>query len=239
MENIAQADRSSLVQNHGSELPEPPAFSSVAIDRGVKKPGWMRRINNASVYRTIRRAYRDCNPSGPVLLAPCGHGWFFDKFRRDGIEVVGIDIEKHKTEAARAAVVPPMKVVDGTILDMPFGDGEFEFVVSNRFILHFNDTFKAQAMRELARVTRRWLLVHYDFHQSFRQWGRALKGAVVPAKDFTKYSGYRAAKRQGRKLRYDRAMMESEGLPAGLKVRDLYFMSYLISERVYCLYEKA
>jgi len=206
--------------------------------RVPKAPGLLRRINNASVYRTILRAYRDCQPKGPVLMAPCGFGWFFEKFRRDGIDVVGIDIEKHKIDAAIKAVTPPMKVIKGNILEMPFADGEFEFVVSNRFILHFNDEFKAKAMKELARVTRRFLLVHYDYHRSIRQWRRLLVGSEVPAKDFTKYEGYRVWKRQGRKLRYDRKMMEAEGVPAGLKVRGLYFMSYLISERVYCLYEK-
>lgn len=206
--------------------------------RGPKAPGLMRRINNASVYRTILRAHRDCQPNGPVLMAPCGFGWFFEKFRRDGIDVVGIDIEQHKIDAAVKAVTPPMKVIKGNILEMPFKDGEFEFVVSNRFILHFNDEFKEKAMKELARVTKRFLLVHYDYHRSIRQWSRMLTGSVVPPKDFTKYEGYRVWKRQGRKLRYDRKMMEAEGVPAGLKVRGLYFMSYLISERVYCLYEK-
>lgn len=234
MKNIAPTSDTLLIRARGSSKP----VASGLKKQSVKKPGLMRRINNASVYRTIQRAIRDCKPAGPVLMAPCGHGWFFEKFRRDGIDVVGIDIESHKVDAAAAAVTPPMKVLEGSILDMPFKDGEFEFIVSNRFILHFNDEYKAKAMLELARVTKRWLLVHYDYHQSFRLWGRALKGAVVPEKDFTHYDGYRSAKRHGRKLRYSRAMMEAEGAPAGFKVRELYFLSYLISERVYCLYEK-
>ena len=203
-----------------------------------KKTGLLRRINNASVYSTILRAYHDCNPNTPVLLAPCSYGWFFDKFRRDGIDVVGIDIENDRIEAARAAVTPPMKVVQGSILNMPFEDNQFDFTVANRFILHFNDEFKAKAMKELARVTRKHILVHYDYYKSFRQWTRVLRGAQPEEKNFANSTCYRVWKRNGRKQRYTEEMMAAEGAPAGLKVKQLYFTSYLISERVYCLYEK-
>lgn len=204
-----------------------------------KKVGLLRRINNASVYNTILRAYNDCKPRTPVLLAPCSYGWFFDKFRADGIEVVGIDIEHDRIEAARNVVTPPMKVMQGSILEMPFEDSQFDFTVANRFILHFNDEFKAKAMKELARVTKKHVLVHYDYYKSFRQWGRMLRGVQPDVKNFAESSSYRVWKRNGRKQRYNEEMMAAEGAPAGLKVKKLYFMSYLLSERVYCLYEKA
>ncbi len=203
-----------------------------------KREGIVKKINNRSVYRTIMRAYNACAPTPPLLMAPCSHGWFFDWFRRDGVGVVGIDIEKHRVEEARARVSPPMETIEGNILEMPFADNQFEFVVCNRFILHFNDKFKAKAMKELARVTRRWLLVHYDYKYSIRQFGRLIKAARTPKKDFSNHPGYRIWKREGRKLRYDRKMMAQEGQAAGLRIRKLYFVSYLISERVYCLYEK-
>jgi 2-polyprenyl-3-methyl-5-hydroxy-6-metoxy-1,4-benzoquinol methylase len=91
---------------------------------------WQRRVNNFLVYRTIRRAIGDCAVRGPVLMAPCGYGWFFDRFRRDGIQVVGVDIMPHVVQNARAAVDPPMPVFQGDIQHLPFADGRFEFVVS-------------------------------------------------------------------------------------------------------------
>lgn len=198
----------------------------------------LRRINNYSIYRTFRRAIRDCHPKGPILLAPCGYGWFFERFRKDNIDVVGIDIEPHKVAVALKKVDPPYKVVEGNVLEMPFKDGEFEFVISNRFLLHFNEDFRAKAFKALARVSSKHVLVHYDYVASIRQWSRKLRFAKVPEKDFSQYEGYRVWKRHGRKLRYTREMMEAEGAAAGLKFKKLYFVSYLISERVYCLYEK-
>lgn len=199
----------------------------------------MRRLNNYSIYCTFRRAIKDCQPKGPILLAPCGYGWFFERFRKDNMDVVGVDIEPHKVEFALKKVDPPYKVVQANILEMPFKDGAFDFVISNRFLLHFNDDFRAKAFKALARVTGRYLLVHYDYVTSIRQWTRSLRMAQSPEKDFTSYEGYRVWKRSGRKLRYTREMMAEEGAQAGLKIKKLYFVSYLISERVYCLYEKA
>ncbi|HYG73996.1 MAG TPA: class I SAM-dependent methyltransferase [Planctomycetota bacterium] len=207
--------------------------------KGPKPDRLLRRLNNYSIYQTFRRAIRDCQPKGPILLAPCGYGWFFERFRKDNMDVVGIDIEPHKVEFALKKVNPPYKVVEGNILEMPFKDGEFDFVISNRFLLHFNDDFRARAFKSLARVTGRYLLVHYDYVHSVRQFSRVLRFAEAPEKDFSQYEGYRVWKRHGRKLRYTREMMAKEGADAGLKMKKLYFVSYLLSERVYCLYEKA
>ena len=197
-----------------------------------------RRINNASVYRTILRAIRDCAPAEPVLLAPCGYGWFFERFKKDKMDIFGVDIERKKVQAAIEKINPAAPVIQANILELPFKDGAFEFVVSNRFLLHFNDDFRARAIKELSRVTGRYLLVHYDYVTSIRQWLRKLRSARVPEKDFSQYEGYRVWKRHDRKLRFDRDMMAKEGLRVGLKLKKLYFVSYLVSERVYCLYEK-
>jgi hypothetical protein len=203
-----------------------------------KQETLLRRINNRSVYRTIRKAIRETAPKGPVLLAPCGYGWFFDDFRRDNIDIVGVDIEPAKVLAARIKLNPPAVVHEANIAQLPFKDGEFDFVVSNRFLLHFNDKFRAQAFKELARVAGRHVLVHYDYAVSIRQWLRRLRGAKAPPQDFSNHPGYRIWKREGRKLHYNREMMAVEGADAGLTIKKLYFVSYLLSERVYCLYEK-
>lgn len=196
-----------------------------------------RRLNNYGVYRTIRRAIRDCAAAPPILLAPCGYGWFFERFQRDGIPITGVDIDPQKVEYARAAVTPAAQVHQGNVAALPFGDGEFDFVVSNRFLLHFAADFRAQALKELARVTRRHLLVHYDT-MSWRQALRALRGAREPERDVEKQAGYRQWKRRERKLLFTREMMQAEGAAVGLRVKKLYYVCRMVSDRVYCLYEK-
>jgi len=203
-----------------------------------KKDGLLRTINNYSVYQTLLRAVRECEVKTPVLLAPCGYGWFFEWFKRDGVQIVGVDIEPAKVQDALAKQTGA-KVIQANILNLPFKDNEFDFVISNRFLLHFNDDFRAKAIKELARVTRRHLLVHYDYATSIRAFMRKLKSAKIEMRDFSQYEGYRVWKRPERRLRYTREMIVREGAVANLRVARLYFVSFLISERVYCLYEKS
>ncbi len=197
-----------------------------------------RRINNYFVYRTILRAIRDCRAESSVLMAPCGYGWFFDRFRRDGIEVVGMDLEPKAVAWARAAVSPPMAVFQGDVLAMPFADGQFNLVVSNRFLLHFEEAFRVRALRELARVARQYVLVHYDAW-SLHVFIRRLRGFRKEALKAEELRGWQKQKRIDRRLLYDREKMAREGAAAGLAVKRLYRVFPLISDRVYCLYEKA
>jgi 2-polyprenyl-3-methyl-5-hydroxy-6-metoxy-1,4-benzoquinol methylase len=197
-----------------------------------------RRLNNYSIYRTIRRAIRDCGVKGPVLMAPCGYGWFFDRFGKDNIEVVGIDIDAETVHFARTAVQPPPTIHQASILELPFKDGEFEFIVNNRFMPHFDEDFRGKAFKELARVTSRYVLVHYDT-MSLRQVLRTARGAKKPEREIEKIAGWRKTQRKDRKLLFSRERMAAEGAAAGLKLKKLYYVCYLISDRVYTLYEKA
>ena len=197
-----------------------------------------RRLNNAAIYRTMRRAIRDCQVQGPVLLAPCGYGWFFTRFTQDGIAITGVDIDPETVQFARAAVAPPVPVQEGNLLQLPFKDGEFDFVVNNRFMPHFDEAFRAKAFKELARVTRRYLLVHYDYGASFRQFLRKLRGSHKPDRAIDKIEGWRKTQRKKRKQLFTREMMAAEGAAAGFRVKKLYFVCHFLSDRVYCLYEK-
>src|SRR5205814_1523443 len=106
------------------------------------------------------------------------------------------------------------------------------------FLLHFPDDFRAKAIKELARVAGRYLLVHYDYPISVRQFFRKIRGAKEQPKSTAHFEGWRKTQRADRKLYYTKEMMEAEGAIAGLTVKKLYFVSYLISDRVYCLFEK-
>jgi SAM-dependent methyltransferase len=194
-------------------------------------------MNNWLVYRTIRKAIRENGAEGPVLMAPCGYGWFFEKFKRDGIPIVGIDIDPKTVGWARTAVVPAPPVFEGNVLEMPFKDGEFDFVVNNRFQLHFDQDFRAKALKELARVARRHVLVHYDT-MSVRQFLRKLRGVRKPVRDTAHIKTWRKTLRKERKRLFDREQMVAEGAAAGLHVKKLYPVCFALSDRTYCLYEK-
>ena len=138
---------------------------------------------------------------------------------------------------ARTAITPEPKIIEGSILEMPFKDGEFEFIVNNRFLLHFEDDFRAKSLLELARVTSRYLLVHYDTF-SIRQLLRKLRGTQKEVRKVEEIEGWRKTQRKNRKLLFNRAQMEAEGAVAGFRVKKLYYVFPMLSDRVYCLYEK-
>jgi SAM-dependent methyltransferase len=197
----------------------------------------LRRINNWLVYRTIRAAIRDCNAELPVLMAPCGYGWFFPRFRQDGIEVAGIDIDPAAIKDARTLLSPPFRAIEGSLLEMPFKDGEFDFVVNNRFMPHFEEDFRLKAFKELARVTRRYLLVHYDV-MSLRQVFRKLAHKQKPQRANETIEGWRKTQRKARKLLFTREMMETEGAAGGFRLKAIYHVLPVFSDRAYALYEK-
>ena len=220
------------------KLPRPGGPAPARTLNSPRERRLRRRINNFYVYRTIRKAIRDCHAEDSVLMAPCGHGWFFDRFRRDRIEVVGVDLAPDALENARTAVSPPMRVLQADIKQLPFADGQFEIVVSNRFLLHFEDEFRALAFKELARVTSRYVLVHYDV-PALSEFTRKLRGYRRPEWDIEALQGWRKRKRSGRRLFFTKEQMAAEGAAAGLTVKKLYRVFPLLSARVYCLYEKA
>lgn len=212
-------------------------LSGVHPCRGPRQRRLGRRVNNWLVYRAIRQAIRENGAEGPVLMAPCGYGWFFEKFKRDGIPIVGIDIDPKTVELARMAVTPAPPVFQGNILEMPFKDGEFDFVVNNRFQLHFEEDFRSKALKELARVARRYVLVHYDT-MSVRQYLRRLRGIRKAARDVEHMQTWHKTQRRERKLLFIPQQMVAEGLAAGLQVKKLYPVCSVFSDRTYCLYEK-
>jgi hypothetical protein len=207
--------------------------------KSPRQTRWAKRINNRTVYNTIKRAFYDCKAQAPILMAPCGYGWFFDRFQRDGLEIVGIDIDPKTVAWARTAVDPSPKVYEGSALEMPFKDGQFDFTVSNRFILHFDKDFRAKAFKEYARVTRRFLLVHYDYPTSFRQLLHKIRGYNPGQRNIKEVAKWQQTQSAGHKQIYDRAAMEAEGAAGGWRVKKLYFVCRFVSDRVYCLYEKA
>jgi SAM-dependent methyltransferase len=205
---------------------------------GRRPRTWRRAINDRFVYRTIRRAVRDCCALGAVLMAPCGDGWYFESFADDDIPVVGADLVRGKVERAQARRGARTSVIRANILSLPFDDGAFDVVVSSRFLLHFNDAFRARALAELARVARRHVLVHYDHVHSLHGWKRRLAGASRALERGPAHE-YKVWKRPGGKLDCRRDDMAREGRAAGLEIERLYFVAPLLSERVYCLFRKA
>ena len=132
---------------------------------------WTERVNNRQEQRLIRRLLRSVSmvdPRGLALDLPCGYGRLCPIVRELGIPVVESDwsfpllTAARTIQARRYGLESAQNYVRATALALPFSGGAFEFVLSARLSHHIRDhEQRLQHLRELLRVSRRWLMFTY------------------------------------------------------------------------------
>jgi len=95
-----------------------------------------------------------------LLDVPCGFGRFFTIFNEMGIKFVGCDISTPFLSSAKEKS-GGNPVVLGNLLSLPFDKDSFDFVLSIRIFQHLEDREVVIAVKEIARVTRRWALLSF------------------------------------------------------------------------------
>lgn len=127
------------------------------------------------------------DPSRLTLLdAACATAYYADIIQHyvgDWIEYYGIDFNPGMVAMAQA-LYPGLPIVQGNVCDMDmFSDGAFDIVLSGATIGHIEDWHSA--VRELARVSRQWLILHrtwilFDTETPTRVEMRDAYGHLVP-----------------------------------------------------------
>ena len=97
----------------------------------------------------------DPMPGQAILDVATGTGWSARNAARTGAHVIAVDIAPELLAAARelsAHVQPPIEFRLADAERLPFGDGQFDAVISTFGVMFATD--QAQAARELGRVCR-------------------------------------------------------------------------------------
>ena len=184
---------------------------------GDRFGGAGRRARNArelaAVGRAIERARRLGAPIGDVLDLPCGTGRLFSLLHRDGIRFVGGDISLAMMAHARTKVVTDRQpgVIDLVQCEaerLPFKARSFDCVVSLRFMLHLDRAARRKTLVEMARVTRRWLVIDVRHKYTTRYLTRLLRKRL----SVLRAVGYR----------FSRAALEHELRDAGLRLVEVF-----------------
>ena len=121
---------------------------------------------------------------GSVLDVPCGYGRFTALFARLGMTVTGADVSNDMVHLASDNQVPSGRgrwlAVD--ICHLPFADGMFDCAFSIRLLHHrYSHDVRVHMLRELARVSRRFVLISFylstPLHTLARSW-RGTRGRL-------------------------------------------------------------
>jgi SAM-dependent methyltransferase len=129
-------------------------------------------------HRILTRLLMQCHSiSGLLLDVPCGYGRFTPLFAHLGITAVGADAGRDMLTLAMAHNAPHDRArwVCADIMALPFADGAFEGTLCVRLLHHrYNDTARQGILRELARVSRRFVLLSFyrrpSLHALSRRW---------------------------------------------------------------------
>jgi SAM-dependent methyltransferase len=180
-----------------------------------------RQRRNVRKWRAIRRALELAGDVRSVLDLPCGTGRFTGHLARLGLEVVGGDISLQMMR--EAAVSPQVQHpgvvghVQGDAENLPFSDRALDCVVSIRFMFHVDPITRRRILREMGRISKRWLIVDYRHRYSLRWvswWIRSAIGLLPEVPE-----------------RVSRAGLQSEFRDAGLTIRHVIPVRRWVSDK--------
>lgn len=190
-----------------------------------------RQRRNTRKWKTIRRALARAGGRDSIrtiLDLPCGTGRFTGHLGRDGYDVIGSDIamEMMQVAAKQLAGTPGLHgYVRADAEHLPLTDNAIDCVMSIRFLLHIDPATRVSIVREMARVSTRWLILDYRHKHSYRYVTLRLRQMLgVPS---------------ARKLpQVSRAEMTRELEAAGVRVTKIFPVASFFSDKWVVLCEK-
>ncbi len=187
-----------------------------------------RARRNARKWRAIEIALREAGPVESVLDVPCGTGRFTGTLADRGLLVVASDIsiEMMRVSAGKAAGHAGVAGhVQADAERLPLRTGAVDCVLSIRFLFHCDAATRVRILREMKRVSRRWLVVDYRHRYSYR---------------WVKWRLFRALGLTTKPLeRVTRAQLGEEFASAGLAIRRIIPVNRVFSDKWVVLGEPA
>jgi ubiquinone/menaquinone biosynthesis C-methylase UbiE len=184
------------------------------------------RLEKRALRRVLRGVIREM-PRPTVLDIPCGTGRITEVLLDLGLEVVGGDISKEMMDVAREQCDRfgervSFRQLDLDGLDLP--DNRFDLVTCIRLLHHLETEDRGPILRELARVSRRYVLVNIAYSSPFYRLRRRLKRAL--GQGVSRSSSTREEIRR-------------EAATAGLELAGMFPMARWASENVFLLLKKS
>lgn len=179
--------------------------------------------------RSLRRSLLPFLRAGELSLLDIGTGsgetlrrlvrW--TRGRGHATRATALDNHPDALAVARAHV-PDLTLVRGDMCSLPFADASFDVVLATLVLHHLPDPLQVVALREMARVARRAVLVA-ELERAPLHWlgARLLAGTVWRANPLTRHDGPVSVRRG-----YTPPEMDELAIQAGLRGRARRFLLY-------------
>ncbi len=174
----------------------------------------------------------DLASAGAVLDLPCGNGRFTRELLDAGAPLVNADLSLAMLGAAarvaESASRAPGRFRGGVQCDvahLPFRDDAFDVVISIRFLFHVPRALRPALLAEMARVSRRWLVIDVRHKYCVTTHTKRLRAWL--------------ARRRPPSPRYSLREIDADLAAAGLVLRRRVWLAPLFSEKMLLLCEKA
>jgi ubiquinone/menaquinone biosynthesis C-methylase UbiE len=195
--------------------------------------GTLGRLKNWRDQRLVRRAVQHAGHIHRVLDVPCGTGRLVRGLARHIPHLVGADVSRDMINLSRQRSnvnrqsVSHLEYVQCDARYLPFHSNSFDLVVSGRFLhhlYHLPQAERVQVMREFARVSRRWVLGDFNIQYGLKYYVNKMRTVL--------------RRKQLKSQRMTAAKVFGELNDAGLKVEQVYPISWVASEKWYVLCHK-
>lgn len=163
-----------------------------------------------------RLARRLALPSTAIVLdVPCGTGRLSPTLIAPEGFYVGVDVSAAMLRQARTVHDAPL--LQASAAALPFADSSFDVVVCCRLLHHLRDDERAAVLRELVRVSRRFVVASFFDSGSWAAWRRSI-----------------GVRRQGRSRRsVGRRAIEHEVAAAGARIARYAHSLRFVSQQVF------
>jgi ubiquinone/menaquinone biosynthesis C-methylase UbiE len=190
--------------------------------------GWRARGSTVRKWNPIWRELGPELPRGSVVLdVPCGRGRFTENILGSGLKLVDADLSRPMLERALERAGDDRRVrgaVQCSATCLPFQDASFDLVMSIRFLFHVPRAMRADILREMARVSKRFVVVDVRHRYCWTTHTKRLRAWIV--------------RRRPPSERATIAELDQLVADAGLKLRRRIWLAPLLSEKMLLVCEK-
>ena len=166
------------------------------------------RRDLAAISRALDEAQRLGAPVREALDLPCGTGRLAPLLLQRAIHASGADVSLEMLRESFRKLGKKFPIFQCSADAIPLGDGAVDAVFAIRFLFHLDGPGRAAVLTEMARVSRRWLVLDVRHRYNLRWIGWRIRHALglLPRVQH----------------RFSRAGLEEELAQAGIAVRGVF-----------------